>query len=317
MRENHVPPVGLLGPQRHTPTLAGVVSELGLTGDLAVVTAGWQEREHEATELDEHLRGRVVHLELHARAEDAFDRDPELATAHRERQRTLRGMQELYALRLEAALRVVFELFRRTPDDSWVEDERGAALEAVRELDRRHLSRIDEVRVAFEARYRPGERDAILHHRRELARALQGAAALAIAGGHVAVLINRLRLFGLDEWLGRMPVVAWSGGAMVACERIVLFHDHPPHGPGYPEVLDRGLGAAPGLVALPHARRRLDLEDRIRVELMARRFAPALCVALDDGASLVRRDGAWQASEGCARLTASGGLEPVPALSPA
>ena len=37
---------------------------------------------------------------------------------------------------------------------------------------------------------------------------------------------------------------------------------------------------------LPHARRRLPLEDPVRLGALARRFAPARCVVLDDGVRL-------------------------------
>ena len=38
----------------------------------------------------------------------------------------------------------------------------------------------------------------------------------------------------------------------------------------------------PGVVALPHARRRLRVSDPIRMSVLARRFAPARCLVLDD-----------------------------------
>jgi hypothetical protein len=68
-------------------------------------------------------------------------------------------------------------------------------------------------------------------------------------------------------------------------------------------VFERGLGRAPGVVPFPHARRRLDLDDRLRVGLAARRFAPAVCLALDEGQG-ARRDGdVWRLS-GTERVTA-------------
>ena len=39
----------------------------------------------------------------------------------------------------------------------------------------------------------------------------------------------------------------------------------------------------PGLVLLPHARRRLLTDDPLRMSALARRFAPASCLVLDDG----------------------------------
>ena len=77
------------------------------------------------------------------------------------------------------------------------------------------------------------------------------------------------------------PIVAWSAGAMVLGERIVLFHDNAPQGRRNAEVLDEGLGIVPRLVPLPHARHRLDWSSPTRMALFARRFAPSRCCTLD------------------------------------
>ncbi|HWE24492.1 MAG TPA: hypothetical protein VG496_11210, partial [Myxococcales bacterium] len=78
--------VVLLGAQRFEPTLGAAVAELGVTGRIATITAGWQERELEDEELSEHLGRRTVNLRLHGRGEELFAADPELQAAHRERQ---------------------------------------------------------------------------------------------------------------------------------------------------------------------------------------------------------------------------------------
>ena len=108
-----------------------------------------------------------------------------------------------------------------------------------------------------------------------------GGTAVAIAGGHVMVLLNRFRMYALMPKLTEFPVLAWAAGAMVLTERIVAFHDSPPQGRGNPEVLEAGVGLVPGVVVLPHARQRLKLTDPVRVALLARRFAPARCLAFD------------------------------------
>lgn len=115
-----------------------------------------------------------------------------------------------------------------------------------------------------------------------------------IAGGHVAVLLNRLRLFGVIELAEDKPIVAWSAGAMALGARVVLFHDSPPWGAGNAEVLEVGLGCYRGLLPLPDARHWLRLEDPARVALFARRFAPDLCAALDDGAAVRGEPGRWR-----------------------
>ncbi len=68
---------------------------------------------------------------------------------------------------------------------------------------------------------------------------------MLIAGGHVAVLLNRMRLFRLGEELAKKPLIAWSAGAMALSERIVLFHHHAPQGRRDAELLDAGLGIVP------------------------------------------------------------------------
>ena len=83
---------------------------------------------------------------------------------------------------------------------------------------------------------------------------------------------------------------------------------------GLPDTLENGLGLYRGLMPLPDAGRRLHLEDPHRVELFARRFAPRLCVAFDDGVEMIRRDGAWRQGPGTRRLTESGEVELLEAL---
>jgi Peptidase family S51 len=303
--------VALLGPQRFEPTLRRVMDSLGMSGRIAAITAGWQERESEDQELHDHLDERTVNLELYARAERVAARDPELARAHHARQQRLRRMQVLYRERLAHGMAACAHLARDPAPDT---DSRAAldeALEQVRALDAAHLARLREVHGEFAARWKPAEREAVAHERAEIAKLMDESTAVAIAGGHVAILLNRLRQFGIAELLGGRAVFAWSAGAMAISERVVLFHDLAVHGPGWPEVLEEGLAIVKGVVPLPHARRRLKLDDPVRVSLMARRFAPALCAALDDGASLVVQPDGWKAGAGASRLEATGEVAPM------
>jgi hypothetical protein len=70
---------------------------------------------------------------------------------------------------------------------------------------------------------------------------------------------------------------------MALTPRVVLFHDRAAQGASLTEVFDAGLGVVPGIVVLPHARRRLLTDDHARMSVLARRFAPAPCLVLDDG----------------------------------
>jgi hypothetical protein len=275
-----------LGPQRFVPTVRDTVESLGVAGAVAVVTAGWQEREGEHEELRTHLGREVPNLLLYHRYEDVMARDRELAAAAEERQDRLKRVQRWYRLRLDYALDAARELMRRSERDPLLDDQRRSAIRTVRSLDREHLRRIRRIHQEFEARWRPSSRYFVAVHRDEMARQLASAGAVAIAGGHVAVLVNRLRLFGIADLVGDRVVVAWSAGAMAVCDRIVLFHDSPPQGAGNTEVFDAGLGLCHGLVPLPHARKRLQLDDPVRVSVFARRFAPAVAVVLEPGSRI-------------------------------
>jgi hypothetical protein len=83
---------------------------------------------------------------------------------------------------------------------------------------------------------------------------------------------------------------------MAIADRVVLFHDNPPQGPGAAEVLDRGLGLCPNMVPLPQPETRLRINDRERISVLVRRFAPASCLALPARAhDLERNSSAHQA----------------------
>ncbi|MBS0396518.1 MAG: hypothetical protein JSR54_18005, partial [Proteobacteria bacterium] len=100
----------LLGPQYRTPNLGDCLAAMRLGGPLAVVTAGWQEREGEIEELRAHVGQPVVDLGLYARAEHVYAEDAPLASAARERQQRLQELQDHYRLRLRALMAAVEEL---------------------------------------------------------------------------------------------------------------------------------------------------------------------------------------------------------------
>jgi hypothetical protein len=276
---NH--PVVLLGPQRLDPTLVDAVAGLRIDGPLAAITAGWQEREAEVDEMREHVGRDVINLMLHERSDDVFAADSELWDAYRERQDRLKELQGLYRLRLQPAVESARQLLARQGDPAMLDPEREAAIATVRAIDAHHLERLRGLLAEWEERWRPASRPAVTRHRRQILRQLSRCQGVLVAGGHVAVLLNRIRLFDLQSLLAARPVVAWSAGAMVLAEQVVVFHDSPPQGASAAEVLEIGLGLYRGVLPFPHAGRRLRLGDANRVDLLARRFAPRRCVALD------------------------------------
>jgi hypothetical protein len=280
----------LLGPQRR-PTVDAVVRSLHLDGagpggPVATITAGWQERESDDGELSALLGGRDVNLGLYRRWLEVQDGDPSYAAAERRMADELAEWQDVYLLRLDHALRAVYALQRRLGDRLPAEAVEEAVA-AVRELDAAHLRRVNGVRGEFFAELRPHERPVIGRQRALVEDILGGAAALVVAGGHVGVLADVLHLFNVAPVLGSgAPVIAWSAGAMALTDRIVLFGDRSPQGPGHPEVYGAGLSVLRDVVLLPHARARLLLDDTGRMAVFARRFGPGRCVLLESGARI-------------------------------
>jgi len=296
----------VLGPQHRAPSLSPRLAAAGMTGPIAAITAGWQEREAELAALEEHLGQPVQDLRLYTRAETVFAEDREYHEAYRARQSALRETQDLYRLQLEHAKAAARELYLAQRATPALRRARVAAVTALRGLDARHLASIEALHRRFEQQCRSGERPSIVRQFTELKRIVDAASTVLIAGGHVAVLVNRLRLFGMRALLGHKPIAAWSAGAMALTTRVLLFHDHPPQGAGNAEIFECGLDLVPHAVFLPHAATRLAINDRKRTALLARRLRPASCYTLDDRDWLLFRDGVLRAGEGSRRLAGPG-----------
>jgi len=297
--------VAVLGPQRLRPTLDRNVADLGVEGQILAITAGWREREAEDDELAEHLAGRSVNLNLYRRAEQVFADDSELLALFEVRRSRLRAAQALYRVRLDHLLSAARAVMARDEAEPYFEDAIQEAIADVRRLDDGHLARVSAIQAEFPSGSELAARPSMRRHVRELKALFQDASALAIAGGHVAVLINRLRFFDIARLVGDLPIFAWSAGAMALAPQIVLYHDSPPQGAGNAEVLEAGLGLYPRVLPLPHARRRLDIDDPMRISLFARRFDPLACVALDEGSQIVW-DSEWSTQRDVRLLSPEG-----------
>ncbi len=311
--------VVVLGPQRREPTVRTATREVaridaGKRARIAAITAGWEERESEDGELAEHLGDPMTNLRLFERAEDVFRRDPELLHAMLAHHTRLKGLQKLYRVRLSHALDAARTLLRRDHEDDdpdLLEIERTQAIDDVRRLDAQQFTRLRELHVGFHSKWKLNERASIGRHRAEIEGILADCDALCIAGGHVLILLNRLRMFGIASLIGSRPIVCWSAGAMALSDRVVVFHDSPPQGQGNAEVIEVGLGVFEGLVPLPHAKHRLRLDDPIRVGLFTRRFGPSICAVLDGGTRVDWNGRKWSAQAGTTRLCEDGSIAEI------
>ncbi len=274
----------LLGPQRFLTTAGAVVRSLGVEGPVATVTAGWEERESDDGELDSVLEGRSRNLRLFGRMMDVLEHDPAVAAAALTLRDAVDDLSGAYAVRLHYALDSVFAVRRRKGRDDVLAAAYEDGIEAVRRLDEWYL---DEVRALYGEAYATGAVDRSelwVTHRAEVAELLAGSSVLAVAGGHVGMLLRTMQFFAVRP-PAELPVVAWSAGAMAMTRMVVLFNDFAQSHPAA-EVWDRGVGRVDRVIALPHARRRIVLEDRVRTQVFVRRFQGYACLLLDDGAKV-------------------------------
>jgi hypothetical protein len=297
----------LLGPQRHDPDVGRVVAGLDEPGPVALISAGLQEWEEDDRRIRDSLGPGAFNLRLYGRADTVWREDPELAEGHRKLQSDVRLLRRAYNVRLARAMDAWTDLHLLAGEPAVLGPEMESALEAVRELDRHHARRLVELREGFYRRFDPIMRGSVGRQREEVRRALETVRVVVVLGGHVPALLNRLRLFGVDQMLTGKCVVACSGGAMALSHRVVLFHDTPPWGPGHAEMGEVGLGLFPDVIALPDGSVRLRLDDPGRISRLARRFQPDTCVILDQG-TRVEWDGRWHA-HGARRLDTGGGPE--------
>ena len=281
----------LLGPQSPVPNIVDAVANAGMKdGSFAVISAAWQETEGDIDEVRAVLGRDLEDLQLYRRADELLAGNAELDAASRLRQDRLIEQQKVYRLRLKQLNIAARLVLGAEGDAEMIAAEQRHAVAQLRALDRHHLHRTESVWRSFNDKWSPDRFPEIARHTREIAEILQRSSGVLITGGNVAVLINRLRLFGVDRLLDNCNIVAWSAGAMALTERIVLYHDHSPGGRRDAEVLGSGCGVVPGYVLLPDAKHRLRQQDRKRISLLSRRFSPDSCVTLDRGAELHTTD---------------------------
>ncbi len=261
-----------------------MLAEAGITGPLALVSAGWRHDEARDEPLREAVGVPVHNLGLYAAFRSLEREASDLVSTYTLKQSTLRRIKERYRMAIVPALAACRELFarRRDADCPWFRQ----AVTNLQTVDTLFLVESDRLHQEYDAQARPSAHPRVRAEIDRLREVLDGCAAVLLAGGHVGVLRNRLAFFGFQASLRDRAVFAWSAGAMALTERVVLFHDHTAYGVGLAEILDRGLGLLPGVVFLPHARERLDLSDVENIAILAHRFAPARTVGLQNGALL-------------------------------
>ena len=301
----------ILGPQRPNVNIDLAFNALEDKGPAAVVSAGWQDAEGDIEDVQEAAGRRLCNLQLYQRAEDVLASDIGLRDLYRGRQDRLPELQRLYRLRLRQSMLAARRLLRADGDPAIVQHEQRHAILQQRALDRHHLQRITAIHKEFDIRVAKEHLPVLTEHVKEIANILADYQTVVITGGNVGVLLNRLRLFDVGSMLRQKHIVAWSAGAMVLTDRVVLFHDNTPQGRRDAEVFERGLGIINKIILLPDARHRLNTSDKKNVALFCRRFAPVNCITLDSGSLLRFDNGRLAEVEGARRLSRDGMLRRI------
>ena len=275
-------------------TVAAALRSLGDRGPVATVNAGWEEREADDDELDAAARrARAQPAPVPPagrRRSQATSSSPPTRSPPRPARRAAGLLRHPAAARHATpcyAVRAPHVAARRS-----AERRGGRASRRVRDVDAwyaRPSSRelVDEIdataRAATERaahRLAPRRGRAMLD---DVRRRWSSPAATS------ALLLRTLRLFAVAA-AGRAAGHRVVGGRDGADGRGgALPRLRAARHRARPRCYDRGLGRVPGIVALPHARRRLDLDDRERMAVLARRFADHRLVLLDDGAGRALR----------------------------
>ena len=202
------------------------------------------------------------------------------------KQARLKQQQVLYRLRHSAQAQATRDLLESSGHPSLVAEERRHAIRQLRSLDKHHLEQTEKIHREFEENFNTTTHSEVARHSEEIGSILNRCNGVVINGGNVGLLLNRMRLFSVISLLEDLPIVAWSAGAMVLTNRIMLFHDRMPQGRRDPEIYGAGCKLVPDYVVLPDTNARLATEDKQRMALLARRCSGQACVTLDNGALL-------------------------------
>jgi hypothetical protein len=299
----------LLGPQPEYESLRGALNRMGLNGRLALITAGWEEAENEDEPLVHLIPNEIVNLRLFRRSELLFAQDPLVIQMLQKRQDVLRHLRDVYRMRVSYFMRATNKILGASRELVDFQPELDSSLNMLRQLDREYFLRTCQVCDDYDAEIDFDHRPSVVSQREELSEILGGVSAILIAGGHSAIIMNRLKIFSILEMRPDLPIIAWSGGAMALASQMVFFHDRLPQGDSNPEILRAGAGIIGRVLPFPDPANRLRLDDTLRMSVLARRFSDSSCVLLDSSDWVERRNGKWTAAHETRQLATNGRTE--------
>ncbi len=149
--------------------------------------------------------------------------------------------------------------------------------------------------------------------RERLEQRILSANAILLFGGRLDLLLDGLRFFRLREPMGEAlrrgaTFVAMSAGAMVLCERVIVYDDHASIRRDF-QLYDRGLALVRDIQLFPHCMERIQTDDPDNLAYLARRFRHHVCVGLNQRSFLL-----WEMSP--RRATSEGAEDSVYVFDP-
>jgi len=221
----------LLGPQRPVVNLDSAVARSGIgDGPIGVISAAWQEAEGDIDDVQRLVQNPLSDLRIYERTEGLFAADERLHEAYRLRQDRLKEQQRLYRMRLEHLMVAARQTLHTEGDPTIVAAERRHAISQLRALDRHHLGQVEKLHSRFDSVFNADSHTLLAEHAAAIEDDLSRFKTVLITGGNVIVLVNRLRLYGLDRHLRRKNIIACPPGrwcfvitscfSTIACRRV-------------------------------------------------------------------------------------------------
>ena len=123
---------------------------------------------------------------------------------------------------------------------------------------------------------------------------------IVLFGGRLDLLLDALRLFRLRDALAEAlrrgtQIVAMSAGAMVLCERVIIYDDMAATRRDF-QLYDRGLSLVRDIQMFPHCTERIQTEDPDNLAYLARRFRHHSCVGLNQRSFMLFEPGQRRAT---------------------
>jgi len=150
----------------------------------------------------------------------------------------------------------------------------------LRDLEQRAF---DDAGVTYNVKWREA--------RERLEKRILSANSIVLFGGRLDLLLDGLRFFRLREPMFEAlrrgaQFVAMSAGAMVLCERVIVYDDLAETRRDF-QLYDRGLELVRDIQLFPHCMERIQTDDPDNLAYLARRFRHHVCVGLNQRSFLL------------------------------